>query len=67
MDKGVKAAVNDLSGNFSFGVVVAQIEKLAPLVPDYKPDENNVEEMKFRSAQKQLHDLVMAILKPKEQ
>ena len=66
MDKTIPAAVQDLWGNHWYRVVVAEIEARAPIVPAYDPQENNIEQIKFGSAQKQLHDLVMAILKPKE-
>lgn len=46
--------------------IVELIDQLKPLVPDYDPVAANVEEWKVRSAQKQLHELVMKILKPKE-
>lgn len=64
MDKAARASAIELKGNHHFRVVLGAIESIRPLVPDYDPTTNNVEEIKFRSAQKQLHDLVMAILRP---
>lgn len=66
LNETTPAKVIDLWNSAHYRDVVAEIEATRPLVPNYDPQENNIEEIKFRSAQKQLHDLVMAILKPKE-
>lgn len=65
MKAGTPAKVADLWSSAHYRDVVAEIEAVVPLIPPFDPNENNVEAMKFASAQKQLHDLVMAILKPK--
>lgn len=66
MDKATPAKVRDLWANAYYRDIVGEIEKLAPIVPDYSPDDNNVETMKFESARKQMHALVMKVIKPKE-
>lgn len=66
MKPGTAAKVAELWASAHYRDVVAEIEAVRPLVPDYAPETNNVEEMKFNSAKKQMHDLVLAILKPKE-
>lgn len=44
--------------------IVDKIEALRPLVPDYDPKADNTDQWKFESAKKQMHDLVLKILKP---
>lgn len=67
MNRATPAKVNDLWNSSHYRDVVGEIEALRPLSPRYDPTDNNIEAMKFASAQAQLHETVMAILKPKEQ
>lgn len=45
--------------------VVAAVASLVPLIPrfDYK-NQSNIEEIKFKLAQKEMHETVMRLLKP---
>ena len=55
---------HNLLQTHEYKVVLQAVEKVSPVVPvfDYK-GEGNIEEIKFKLAQKQMHDLVMKILK----
>ena len=55
---------HDLMQMHEYKVVLQEVEKLSPVVPvfDYK-GQGNFEEIKFKLAQKQLHELVVKILK----
>lgn len=60
-----KAYAKDLWGSHPYKVVIAKVKSVAPVVPvfDYK-GESNIEEIKFKLAQKSMHDLILSILIP---
>jgi hypothetical protein len=59
-------SVEELSGSAHYANVVAKVESLAPIVPAFNySGASNIEEIKFKLAQKAMHDLVMSILKGK--
>lgn len=64
MPNPLQAKVIDLWRNPFYRDVVKKIEEIRPLVISYDPKTNNVEQIKFNSAQLQLHDLVLLVLKP---
>lgn len=46
---------------------IALIEKLRPLIPSFQyKGESNIEEIKFKLAQQQMFDAIIALLKPLE-
>ena len=61
-----KAYAKDLWGSHQYKVVIDKVKSLAPVVPvfNYSGD-SNIEEIKFKLAQKSMHDLVLSILIPK--
>lgn len=58
-----RVSVEELRGNPHYANVVAKVASLSPVVPayDYK-GESNIEEIKFKLAQKAMLDLVLSIL-----
>jgi hypothetical protein len=66
--KRCRAWAADLWSDGKYRDIVDLIEQSRPIIPTYDYKTNNVEEMKFRSAQAHLHELIMRIIKPtKEQ
>lgn len=62
----VKVAVEELSQAPQYGVILKKIADLAPIVPAYTyKGDSNIEEIKFKLAQREMHSLVMNILNPK--
>lgn len=63
--KVIKAGVAELWQSHFYRQAVAKIEELRPTVPrfDYK-GESNIEEIKFKLAQLELHQTIISILKP---
>ena len=59
-----KTAVAEIGQSPYFQCIVNKIAELYPLVPafDYK-GQSNIEEIKFKLAQRELHTLIMRILK----
>lgn len=64
--RAAKTALLESGQAIYYKAIVARIEKLAPVIPtfDYKGD-SNIEEIKYRLAQRQMFDLIMNILNPK--
>lgn len=61
-----KVSVEELRDSPHFRNVVAKIESLSPIVPVFSyAGDSNIEEIKFKLAQKSMHELVMSILNPK--
>ncbi len=65
MPSQLQAKIIDLWQNAYYRDVVKAIETLRPLVVQYDPKTNNIEQVKFNSAQLQLHDLMLLVLKPR--
>jgi hypothetical protein len=68
MSEPWRAAVNELSQSGHYHMVIQKIESMEPVVPvfDYKNQSNsNIEEIKFKLAQKSMWELVLTILKGK--
>ena len=61
-----KAFAADLWSDGKYREIVSLIEEARPGIPAYNFRDPNIEEMKYRSAQRELHDLIMRILKPTE-
>jgi hypothetical protein len=61
-----KAFAADLWMDGKYREIVSLIEEARPGIPAYNFRDSNIEEMKYRSAQRELHDLIMKILKPTE-
>ena len=59
-----KTAVAEIGRSPYYLAILRRVEELAPPVPafDYK-GESNIEEIKFKLAQREMHSLVMRILK----
>ena len=66
MSEPWRAAVQDLSQSGHYQMVIQKIESMEPVVPvfDYK-NQSNIEEIKFKLAQKSMWELVLIILKGK--
>ena len=62
----VRKQVRTLSQSLEYRNVVDAIQSVCPPPVMYDPVTNNVELVKYRLAQWQMHDLVMTILKPKD-
>lgn len=62
--KRCKAWAADLWSDGKYRDIVALIEQARPIVPNYDYRTDNTEEMKYKSAQAHLHELIMRILKP---
>ncbi len=61
-----RASVEELSQSPHFKNVVAKIQSLAPVVPEYDyTGPTNIEMIKARLAERRMHELVMSILNPK--
>lgn len=61
-----RVSVHELSDVPHFRNIVAKIQSLAPVVPAFSyAGESNIEEIKFKLAQRSMHELVMSILNPK--
>lgn len=61
-----KVAVAELSQSPYFRAIVHEIERRAPVIPAYDASGvSNIEEIKFKLAQRAMHELVMSILSPK--
>jgi hypothetical protein len=60
-----KAYAKSLWSAHEYKVVVEKVKSLAPVVPvfDYK-GASNIEEIKFKLAQRDMHDLILRILIP---
>lgn len=59
-------AVSELSQSPYYQAIVRKIQSLAPVVPPFNyAGTSNIEEIKFKLAQKSMHELVMSILSPK--
>ena len=63
MKSAPKKQVADLWLSPVYREVVGFIEGLRPITPKWNISNNNVEEMKFRSAQLQMFDTILSILK----
>jgi hypothetical protein len=65
-DNAWMAYAKSLWGAHEYKVVVEKVRSLSPVVPvfDYK-GASNIEEIKFKLAQRDMHALVMSILIPK--
>ena len=62
--KRCKAWAADLWSDGKYRDIVTLIEQAKPIIPTYNYKQDNTEEMKYKSAQAHLHDLIMRILKP---
>jgi hypothetical protein len=61
-----KVSVEELSHVPHFKNVVAKLQSLAPVVPAFNyAGESNIEEIKFKLAQRSMHALVMSVVNPK--
>lgn len=61
-----QVAVAELSQAPQYAAILKKIADLAPIVPAYTyKGDSNIEEIKFKLAQRELHTLVMNILNPK--
>lgn len=59
-------AVAELSQSPYFKAIVHKLASLDPVVPAFKYDgESNIEEIKFKLAQRAMHELVMSVVNPK--
>ena len=59
-----RTAVSEISQSPYYRNIVDKIASLAPLVPVYDfKGESNIEEIKFRLAQRAMHDLIMQVLR----
>lgn len=65
-DNAWMAYAKTLWGAHEYKVVVDKVKSLSPVVPVFNySGESNIEEIKFKLAQKSMHDLVLSILVPK--
>ena len=53
---------NELRENPCYQSVIHELRTRRPSIPYWNPKEDNVEEIKFLSAQQKWHDVIMAIL-----
>jgi hypothetical protein len=61
-----KTAVAELQQSPYFKAIVLKVASLAPVIPSYDyMGASNIEEIKFKLAQRTMHELVMSILSPK--
>ncbi len=61
-----QSSVAELAPTPQYRNVVEKIKSLAPVIPAFSyKGESNIEEIKFKLAQREMHDLVMSILQPK--
>lgn len=59
-------SVQEIGESPHYKNIVAKVQSLSPVVPTYDYfGASNIEEIKFKLAQKSMHDLVMSILKGK--
>ncbi len=66
MDLPYRVSVEELSDVPHYRNIVAKIASLSPVVPAFNyAGASNIEEIKFKLAQKAMHELVMSILNPK--
>lgn len=63
-----RSIIEDLWQSAYYRALVAEIEKLAPVVPYFTyEDQSNIELIKGRLVEKQFHAKVMSILKPESE
>lgn len=59
-----RTAVAELGQSPYYQSIVNKVESLVPMVPAYNfKGASNIEEIKFKLAQRELHELVMRVLK----
>lgn len=64
--KAALTALNESGARIYFQTIVSKIASLEPVVPRYNySGESNIEEIKYKLAQKNFYDTVMQIINPK--
>lgn len=60
-----RVSVEELNVSPHYGNLVVKIASLSPVIPPFNYEgQSNIEEIKFKLAQKAMHDLIMQHLKP---
>lgn len=61
-----RAAVMEIGQSPYYRAIVEKVESTRPVIPIFNyTGESNIEEIKYKLAQLQMHELVMSILNPK--
>ena len=59
-----KVSVAEIGQSPQYQNILAKVASLSPVVPSYDfKGSSNIEEIKFKLAQREMHDLVMRVLK----
>lgn len=56
--------LKNLHQTTEFQMLLTELKKIRPIVPQYDPKSNNIEEMKAQSCKQQSHDTLMSIIDP---
>ena len=54
----------ELLADYRMKMLMEDIAKRKPLMPNYDPKSNNIEELKYASAQQQVFETLMVIINP---
>lgn len=54
----------ELVNDYRFKMILADIQKLSPIVPHYDPKIDNIELMKYHSARQQMFQTIVTALNP---
>ena len=61
----IQTKVIELKGHPYYMDLIAELEKLRPIIPNYDYNTNNIEEMKYKSARLSMFESMMSIINPK--
>lgn len=60
----MRAKVIELKQHPYYAELIVYLETLRPLVPSYDYKTNNIEEMKVKSVEQRMFDMMMSIINP---